>query len=208
MNMQVLSKQRALNMQDEQDAIRRKEEEQLDTGTSKVAAAAPTRMTKTLHITKMLRGVVLDMDKPWDPEDNVRYVVKWKGLPYSEMTWEYWRDIKRDAVDEAEDFWYRQQAPDPNDPALYPVHPHMQLFRKLQESATYGISSRDRPVADLEGLQRANSLSIGDDDDNDNNPGFRLRSYQLEGVNWLLFNWWNKRSCILAGTFLVSSLAT
>ena len=29
------------------------------------------------------------------------------------------------------------------------------------------------------------------------NP-LKLRSYQLEGVNWLLWNWFNKRSCILA----------
>ena len=28
--------------------------------------------------------------------------------------------------------------------------------------------------------------------------GLRLRDYQLEGVNWLLWNWWHKRSCILA----------
>lgn len=25
-----------------------------------------------------------------------------------------------------------------------------------------------------------------------------LRDYQLEGVNWLLFNWYNRRNCILA----------
>jgi SNF2 family DNA or RNA helicase len=30
------------------------------------------------------------------------------------------------------------------------------------------------------------------------NNGLKLRDYQLEGVNWLLWNWWNKRSCILA----------
>uniref|UniRef100_W5MK45 Chromodomain helicase DNA binding protein 9 n=1 Tax=Lepisosteus oculatus TaxID=7918 RepID=W5MK45_LEPOC len=28
--------------------------------------------------------------------------------------------------------------------------------------------------------------------------GNRLRDYQLEGVNWLLFNWYNRRNCILA----------
>ena len=29
-------------------------------------------------------------------------------------------------------------------------------------------------------------------------PGLHLRDYQLEGVNWLSWNWWNQRSCILA----------
>ncbi|KAM8793631.1 chromodomain-helicase-DNA-binding protein 8-like [Eudromia elegans] len=28
--------------------------------------------------------------------------------------------------------------------------------------------------------------------------GNQLREYQLEGVNWLLFNWYNRRNCILA----------
>ena len=28
--------------------------------------------------------------------------------------------------------------------------------------------------------------------------GMRLRQYQLEGVNWLLFQWHQRRSCILA----------
>merc|ERR1719466_413733 len=26
----------------------------------------------------------------------------------------------------------------------------------------------------------------------------KLREYQFEGINWLLFNWYNKRNCILA----------
>ena len=28
--------------------------------------------------------------------------------------------------------------------------------------------------------------------------GNRLRGYQLEGVNWLLFNWYTRQNCILA----------
>ena len=28
--------------------------------------------------------------------------------------------------------------------------------------------------------------------------GNKLRSYQLEGVNWLLFNWYTRQNCILA----------
>ena len=35
--------------------------------------------------------------------------------------------------------------------------------------------------------------------DNDNEiPALQLRGYQIEGMKWLLFNWWNSRSCILA----------
>lgn len=28
--------------------------------------------------------------------------------------------------------------------------------------------------------------------------GRRLRDYQLEGVNWMVFNWYHRRNCILA----------
>jgi len=190
MNMDVLSNQRALNIRDELSDIDRTERELIeqDRDSQEQSTDAPG-------------GVIVNGDESemsesqsWDPEDNVRYVVKWKGLPYAEITWEYWRDIKRSAVDEAEDFWYRQRPPDLEEVrrlASRP-HPHMRDFKKLQESPAFGISTKPRPVAKL-GADGEDSLPTNDPD-----PGFRLRSYQLEGVNWLLFNWWNRRSCILA----------
>ena len=107
------------------------------------------------------------------------------------MTWEYWINIKRDAVTQAEDFWRRQQAPDPEEILKLPGHPHMRDFRKLVESPAFGVSKVPRPIADL-----GDGFIVEDDDEKEERE-FKLRSYQLEGVNWLLFNWWNKRSCIL-----------
>jgi len=182
MNMEVLAKQRAINMRDEQEEVNRREREQQG------SAAIDGVSSKVL--------LQDDVELPWDPEDNVRYVVKWKGLPYSEMTWEYWRDIKRDAVDEVEDFWYRQRAPDLEEVRQMTnrPHPHIRDFKKLQESPMYGMSKRPRPVAKLEGVEDEDTQMTATEPDS----GFRLRGYQLEGVNWLLFNWWNRRSCILA----------
>jgi len=188
MNMEILALQRAYNMREEQEALRLKDD-------VNAAAILQEHKTSTNIYEQMIQGIQLQKDLPWDPEDNVRYVVKWKGLPYAEMTWEYWRDIKRDAVEEAEDFWYRQKAPDLSVCKSLP-HPHIREFRKLQESPVYGISTRPRPIADLN--NNTPVVSNGDDEDADTNRGFRLRSYQLEGVNWLLFNWFNNRSCILA----------
>jgi hypothetical protein len=170
----LFAKQRGLNIKGEQERIRQKE-----SGTTRKWISK-----QGLH--DLLK------EKPWDPEDNVRYVVKWKGLPFAEITWEYWRDIKRDAVDEAEDFWIRQRPPEPERVArlVNKPHPHISEFRKIQESPVYGISTRKRPVADMGQAK--------EDDEGGSNSGFSLRSYQLEGVNWLLFNWWNRRSCILA----------
>lgn len=174
MDMDLFARQRGLNMKYEQERIKEKEQGTVRKWNSKEGLAD------------------LLQERPWDPEDNVRYVIKWKGLPFSEMTWEYWRDIKRDAVDEAEDFWIRQQPPDPErvNELVNKPHPHIREFRKQQESPVFGISQRKRAVADMGQTK--------DDDDSPSHKGFQMRSYQLEGVNWLLFNWWNRRSCILA----------
>jgi hypothetical protein len=196
MNLHVLSKQRALNIRAEQEALRLREEDELKPE-EPASDDAKTKATKTLR--GMVTGLidVTKKDEPWDPEDNVRYVVKWKGLPYSEITWEFWRDIKADAVCETEDFWFRQKPPDAEEvhKMTTRVHPHIRDFRKVQASPLYGMSERERPIADLgDGAPMSTDEDEGDAD----GRGFRLRSYQLEGVNWLLFNWWNKRSCILA----------
>ena len=177
MDLTLFAKQRALNMRAEQEQVRERE---LDESERK-------KWNSQQGLEEILNPI------PWDPEDNVRYVVKWKGLPFAEMTWEYWRDIKRDAVDFAEDFWIRQQPPSQQDiAATTKPHPHMREFRKIAESPEFGISDRKRSVADLgDGFK-------DDDDELEIKQGLKLRSYQLEGVNWLLFNWWNKRSCILA----------
>lgn len=172
-DMTVFAKQRSLNMSEEFEELSKKEEQQ-----------QPLHDCGTFNMN--------DRAEIWDSEDGVRYVVKWKGLPYVDMTWEYWWDIKRSAVDEVEDFWYRQQAPDVEMMRLAANRPHPQMkdFKKLQESPSYGVSKKPRP--------HLGGDNVVGDGVNESDPGFRLRSYQLEGLNWLLFNWWNRRSCILA----------
>lgn len=197
MDMKVLAKQRALNIRKDQEALRQREEDE-----AKLEMDAQSE--DVLHHTHKAHRLFEDLPKvsdgedPWDPEDYVRYIVKWKGLQYAEMTWEYWKDIKRDAVDEAEDFWYRQRAPtlDQANRITSRPHPHVRDFRKLATSPKFAVSRKPRPVADLgDGLS---AKLKEDDDEKDASEGFQLRGYQLEGVNWLLFNWFNKRSCILA----------
>mmetsp|Transcript_36172 Transcript_36172/g.86986 ORF Transcript_36172/g.86986 Transcript_36172/m.86986 type:complete len:2449 (-) Transcript_36172:61-7407(-) len=176
MSIDLFAKQRALNILTEQDRVERKEKGQV------------VRWNSSDGLKEILT------EQPWDPEDNVRYVVKWKGLPFAEMTWEYWRDIKKDAVNEAEDFWFRQKPFDESTRDSLP-HPDVRHFKKIQESPLYGISHRERPIADS---VNGRIVPKEDEEEGPADQGLRLRGYQLEGVNWLLFNWWNKRSCILA----------
>lgn len=191
MDMQVLARQRAINMRNESMEDYKKEGMREHHHTGSIDSDGT--------ISKLASLAAGDWEVPFDPEDNVRYVVKWKGLPYADITWEYWRDIKHDAVEEVEDFWYRQIPPDLEyaKQCFNRPHPHMKDFKKLQESRSYGVSKKPRPVANLTG-DKNDKESLELHTAAESESGFRLRSYQLEGLNWLLFNWWNRRSCILA----------
>jgi len=201
MDMNVLARQRALNLKAERDVMKRRQKGLLpddmppgtiDNGTTISTTADSTIQPLTTR----------EEEEPWDPEDNVRYVVKWKGLQNSEITWEYWRHIKHDSVDQAEDFWHRQKAPDPEELKAITAkgHPHMREYKKMVKSPSFGISVVKRPVGDVGEMNGLNDMITNNDDadEDDNESTLRLRNYQLEGVNWILWNWWHKRSCILA----------
>jgi len=117
-------------------------------------------------------------DEEEDTAKDVKYLVKWTGLSYDECSWERWEDIKP-FYREVWLFWQIQKPP--KLPIVIPAFPSLQEYRKLEKSPAFGISN-----------------ILIDEDDNQISNGLRLRDYQLEGVNWLLWNWWHKRPCILA----------
>jgi SNF2 family DNA or RNA helicase len=114
-----------------------------------------------------------------DDVNDIRYFVKWRGQPYSECTWERWEDIKS-YYSEVWTFWQFQKPP--KLPILSNNTPALSEYRKLEKSPMFGVSKM---------LPQAETPNGFED-------GLKLRDYQLEGVNWLLWNWWHKRSCILA----------
>lgn len=88
MNMKILAKQRALNMRAEQEAVRRRDEEAVHADHT-LFESGDTDEKALKGICSLVDGLVdTSKEAAWDPEDNVRYVVKWKGLPYAEITWE------------------------------------------------------------------------------------------------------------------------
>jgi hypothetical protein len=99
----------------------------------------------------------------------IKYLVKWRGLPYCECTWERWQDIKQ-YLNEILAYWRRQRSPHLPKPFLAEVP-----FKPLTVSPIFAASS-----------------------ENDHPSHLTLHNYQLRGVNWLLSNWFEKRSCILA----------
>lgn len=192
LDMSVLARQRAINIRDEKKALKKREEEDLEEEKWLRGEVVEHHSDGDDKLTNIYN---MEQNGEWDLEDNVRYIIKWKGLQLTDATWEYWIDIKRDFVDDVEDFWYRQKVPSPNDikKLLNAKHPHPKDFRKMTESPLFGISSIERTVAKLNENDIDEALK-----DSDTAPALKLRAYQLEGVNWLLWNYYNNRSCILA----------
>ena len=166
-----------------------------------------------------------------DPDSELKYLVKWRGLPYNECSWERWADIRSIGFQEVWKFWQLQKAP--KIPAKSRRFPTLGEYHKLEVSPVFGLSKDDHLTqrrASREGItysaSKASLTSLGNDNKDDEGDeeeaefeeggagtekegprgggadaeasGLQLRDYQLEGVNWLLWNWWHKRPCILA----------
>ncbi|RLN81473.1 hypothetical protein BBO99_00003671 [Phytophthora kernoviae] len=98
----------------------------------------------------------------------VKYLVKWRDMSYMDCTWE-WEDQLTD--DRKIAAFHRFNHP----PIINGAHP-----------ATYA-DIRPEPTTWAKYLESPTY--------NNQNT---LRSYQLEGLNWLTFCWYNRRNCILA----------
>ncbi|VDO25963.1 unnamed protein product [Onchocerca flexuosa] len=89
-------------------------------------------------------------------------LVKWKSLPYEEVTWEKEEIIPEDKIEA-----YKRRNTCDSLKLKPKPHPSASDWCKIPEDTTF----------------------------KDNN---RLREYQFEGVNWLLYCYYNKQNCILA----------
>ena len=78
----------------------------------------------------------------------------------------------------------------------------MRDSKKLCVLPSFGVSKVKRPVADigkhLSAEVTAASSSLKNGDDYNEIPALQLRDYHIEGVNCLLWNWWNRCSCIFS----------
>jgi Chromo (CHRromatin Organisation MOdifier) domain len=106
--------------------------------------------------------------------------VKWRGLGYSECTWERWSEVQNEELLIAQ-----CRAKDLEVEAI--------AVAKRIEKAQKGSkkSSPDKNRASF-----LTGKSLGREDIPVRNVS--LRDYQLEGINWLLFQWTQSRSCLLA----------
>lgn len=126
--------------------------------------------------------------------DSIRYLVKWRGLPYADCTWEKWQDIKEFAYEEVAQFWLVQR---PDEAKVQHLTPQ-----------PWGQHGAHRPFQDLNnpkfGMRSRTFLSVYDPHGpsdlhaQDSEDPLTLRDYQLTGLKWLVFNYYQKRPSILA----------
>ncbi|KAL3670112.1 hypothetical protein V7S43_004428 [Phytophthora oleae] len=113
-------------------------------------------------------------DDAVDSENKFQYfLVKWNALPYDEITWEREDDVGDDAALEQYNERIIRAAKRFKKIALAKHTPHNKPknFR--------GYTAESPPPRKKE-------------------QTFQLRDYQLTGVNWMLFNWYQKRNSMLA----------
>ncbi|CAK4084669.1 unnamed protein product [Aphanomyces euteiches] len=110
----------------------------------------------------------------------IKYLIKWRDLSYAECTWEWSEDITDDRKI-----------------ATYQRNNHLPFLENAPRAMFEDIRP---PVCEEESIAHwndANHWAKYQESPvyNDNNT---LRSYQLEGLNWMVFCWYNRRNCILA----------
>ena len=102
--------------------------------------------------------------------------VKWRGLGYSECTWEFWSEVQNEE------------------------HLITQCREKEKEVEALVLKNEGKSDKRTKNLDsRASAISggaLGREDIPVRNV--TLRDYQLQGINWLLFQWTQSRSCLLA----------
>ncbi|KAK6105983.1 SNF2 N-terminal domain family protein [Brugia pahangi] len=89
-------------------------------------------------------------------------LVKWKSLPYEEVTWEKVEIVPEDKIEA-----YKLRNTCDSLKVKPKLHPSASDWSKIPEDITFKGNNR-------------------------------LREYQFEGVNWLLYCYYNKQNCILA----------
>ena len=139
---------------------------------------APTRREREEQITASLNAassgpVDVDDDAPVNDGKprRVCVLIKWKGLPYSESTWEWADDIHDDEA-----------------LARFRLHNRLPTLKEAMSRVRFESApgEDERPPPNLFREYLTSPPFKGDR---------QVRDYQLEGVNWLIYNWFQRRNC-------------
>ncbi|CAH0474051.1 unnamed protein product [Peronospora belbahrii] len=113
-------------------------------------------------------------DDAMNGENELQYfLVKWKALSYDEITWEREDDVSDDA-------------------AVKLYNDRIVRAAKRLKKIAFGKQAPQRKHKKFRGYTAESPPPCKKE------QNFQLRDYQLTGVNWMLFNWYQKRNSMLA----------
>lgn len=138
-------------------------------------------------------GIVMDKSDPkFEDGTGRQFLIKWANLPYSEATYEFERDLilnDIDYKDELKEFLKRNAKPQKT-VVREKLKVGEKQFRSLYKifGDSSNISDKEKKVEEYkESLQKVVFKNGG-----------QVRDYQAEGIAWMISNFVNQRSSILA----------
>eukprot|EP00978_Attheya_sp_CCMP212_P033462 scaffold135122_cov54-Attheya_sp.AAC.2 len=144
---------------------------------------------------KASHGMIFDMDDPnYHSGAGRQFLVKWKNTPYSDLSYEFERDLIAYDVEyesHVKSFQERKKKPSKEEVRKARTESEKEkrrLYKIFGDRASSTDEKRDAMVKSYQTEISKRSYP---------NNG-ELRDYQVEGVSWLISNYINRRSSILA----------
>jgi len=144
---------------------------------------------------KALHGMIFDMDDPnYHSGAGRQFLVKWKNTPYSDLSYEFERDlIVYDVEYESHVKSFQERKKKPSKEEVRKARNESEkekrrLYKIFGDRTSSTDEARDAMVKSYQTeISKRDYRNHGE-----------LRDYQVEGVSWLISNYINRRSSILA----------
>jgi hypothetical protein len=148
-------------------------------------------------------GIILDRShEKFDEGTGRQFLIKWCNMPYSEGSWEFERDLVMSDFDYKDDVRaFIRRNTKPTKSSMKELlkegeKERRRLYKIFGEKSTIDETTKETAVNEYKQELQGQAFK---------NDG-QLRDYQAEGVAWMMSNYVNSRSCILADE-MVSTVA-
>lgn len=142
--------------------------------------------------------VILDKSHPdYEAGTGCQFLIKWKNMPYSDSTYEHERDLIMMQVEfltHRDAFWKRDEKPG-SKAIKRDLAKHNRSFHRLRRLFR-SANNDNRQNVDIDLYAKELEAQLF-------RNGGQLRNFQAEGVAWLMGNYVNRRSSILADVSIV-----
>ena len=149
---------------------------------------------------KLAHGIIMDKDHPdYESGTGRQFLIKWGNTQYSDSTYEFERDLILAEADYEEHVKaFEERSAKPTKKEMTKVFKHQEeqrrrLYKIFGEKGVKG--SQEDKIAEYQKKMEAHVFANGG----------QVRDYQAEGISWMISNYINNRSSILAdevGPFL------